>query len=458
MRWPAPDADEAQRLYELFKTQFDAARTRSEVQGAIRHAEAAHAVVPTAFKYPYAAARAYHYLDDYLSCVRWFDRAIALGPHAELPSAQTARLDCEAQLAVARVRGRDSSTLTMTFATKMGGVNREIDKTKLASLPRLFDDIPNTEAALAQALEERFPDFSVAPGTDYVVVSRHSAAEHVSRIEPFFKAIRRAHFSDAPIEPVIMVLGPDGRSMSHILDDIYPGQAFPDLPFFGLYNHRDRLIMAAVGAGYGSLLHEIVHALVAAQFPTAPLWYEESLATLYERTEWRGNTLVPLPNWRMDFISEETDPNRVFDDLGTGTRIAPQELAWLRMLLLFAGESRQLDSVDARIRETPDTYLPVDVLGSNGEWPEFVARTFLDYRAETASSASNGLSGPAEIRFVQHALNRVITAGLVEDGLTGTATDDAIREFQRRFGLDVDGVVGTETMSTLRRELAKLLN
>jgi len=462
----APSADttnpRAQQRYEQFKSEFKAAETRDAVVSAIKHGVAAHELAPTVFEYPYGVAKVYHYLDEYDFCVGWFDRAIALGPDDRLDSAVTSRRACEAQLALARVRSRDSTTLEISLATKMGSVNRELDPERVNYLPRLLPSIPDDASAQekAIALQAKFSDMEVATFDDYVVVSqrsaRTSARQHGERIAPFFNAIRKAHFSDDPIRPIVIVLGRKTYKMANMLKRVYPELNFPALPFFGFYSHQDRLIMAAVGAGYGTLLHELVHAFIAAQFPSAPLWYEESLATIYERTEWRGNTLRPLPNWRMDFINENTGIDTAFAGVGSGTKIGRAELAWLRMLLLFAFEHGSIQAVDAKVRQAPQAYLPQHVLAEiQYDWHEFVSRQFLEYRLEIGRAASNGLSGPEQIRFVQHALNAVIRAGLDEDGVSGTKTDDAIEEFQRQFGLDPDGVVGRNTMKRLRGELAK---
>jgi D-alanyl-D-alanine carboxypeptidase len=53
------------------------------------------------------------------------------------------------------------------------------------------------------------------------------------------------------------------------------------------------------------------------------------------------------------------------------------------------------------------------------------------------------------IRWVQHSLNRIIGAGLVVDGRLGPRTCRAIRHFQRKQGLEVDGIVGRRTEEAL---------
>lgn len=59
-----------------------------------------------------------------------------------------------------------------------------------------------------------------------------------------------------------------------------------------------------------------------------------------------------------------------------------------------------------------------------------------------------------EVRWLQEALNQVLGTMLVADGLYGEETRRAVRLFQQRFGLQVDGVAGPITMARLKELLA----
>jgi len=60
---------------------------------------------------------------------------------------------------------------------------------------------------------------------------------------------------------------------------------------------------------------------------------------------------------------------------------------------------------------------------------------------------------PITARQIQSALNSAISAGLKEDGIIGPLTMAKIREFQQRNDLAVDGIVGSQTETALRRYL-----
>jgi len=54
-----------------------------------------------------------------------------------------------------------------------------------------------------------------------------------------------------------------------------------------------------VSTGGGTLVHEIVHPFMAANFPACPAWFNEGLASLYEQSAERDGHIVGLTNWRL---------------------------------------------------------------------------------------------------------------------------------------------------------------
>ena len=68
----------------------------------------------------------------------------------------------------------------------------------------------------------------------------------------------------------------------------------------------------------------------------------------------------------------------------------------------------------------------------------------------------NTYSG-GDVRWVQNRLNKVISAGLVVDGVYGPATKNAVKSFQRAFGLAVDGSFGPQSKAKLIEEYNKTI-
>lgn len=85
-----------------------------------------------------------------------------------------------------------------------------------------------------------------------------------------------------------------------------------------------------------------------------------------------------------------------------------------------------------------------DGAGNEGEVSEFDELFELDGLEEEIRTDA------AYVRWVQQALNSAINAGLATDGISGPKTISAIRDFQRKAKLTVDGIVGSTTELALK--------
>jgi hypothetical protein len=54
-----------------------------------------------------------------------------------------------------------------------------------------------------------------------------------------------------------------------------------------------------IATGGGTLVHEMVHAYVEANFPDCPAWFNEGLGSLFEQSAERDGHIVGLTNWRL---------------------------------------------------------------------------------------------------------------------------------------------------------------
>ena len=78
----------------------------------------------------------------------------------------------------------------------------------------------------------------------------------------------------------------------------------PSTPY-GYYSTEDDAIVMNIGPGAGTLTHEIVHPFIEADFPGAPSWLNEGLASLYERPSDRSGRIIGLPNWRLPNLKRQ---------------------------------------------------------------------------------------------------------------------------------------------------------
>jgi hypothetical protein len=72
----------------------------------------------------------------------------------------------------------------------------------------------------------------------------------------------------------------------------------PGTPY-GFYSSGTGGLFMNISTGGGTLVHEIVHPYVEADFPSAPPWLDEGLGSLFEQSAERGGHIVGRPNWRL---------------------------------------------------------------------------------------------------------------------------------------------------------------
>ncbi len=77
---------------------------------------------------------------------------------------------------------------------------------------------------------------------------------------------------------------------------------------FGMYTLKTRTICINAGPGASTLVHEMVHPLIQTDFPHAPAWIDEAIASLYE------SPIFPTPgeiegvsNWRLARLRRALD-------------------------------------------------------------------------------------------------------------------------------------------------------
>ena len=83
-------------------------------------------------------------------------------------------------------------------------------------------------------------------------------------------------------------------------------ELFNDTPTtpFGYYSPRHNALLMNISTGGGTLVHEIVHPFMRANFSTCPAWFNEGLASLYEQSGSKDGRIVGYPNWRLPALQE----------------------------------------------------------------------------------------------------------------------------------------------------------
>ena len=77
----------------------------------------------------------------------------------------------------------------------------------------------------------------------------------------------------------------------------------PDTPY-GYYSESSKAMVMNIATGGGTLVHEMVHPFMDANFPSCPAWVNEGLGSLYEQSSERDGHIWGLPNWRLDDLQK----------------------------------------------------------------------------------------------------------------------------------------------------------
>jgi hypothetical protein len=72
----------------------------------------------------------------------------------------------------------------------------------------------------------------------------------------------------------------------------------PPTPFGYCGDNGTKLVMN-IGTGGGTLIHEMAHAFIRADFPDVPTWFNEGFASLFEQSTYVDKQIKGMANWRL---------------------------------------------------------------------------------------------------------------------------------------------------------------
>jgi hypothetical protein len=108
--------------------------------------------------------------------------------------------------------------------------------------------------------------------------------------------LKQDYFKDDPAEILDIWLFRDKESYEK-----YTRKLFNDTPTtpYGYYSESHSALIMNIATGGGTLVHEIVHPFMHANFPACPAWFNEGLGSLYEQSGDRNGHIRGFTNWRL---------------------------------------------------------------------------------------------------------------------------------------------------------------
>ena len=169
----------------------------------------------------------------------------------------------------------------------------------VAETPSLSNtDFDNHVAQLKQRLPSK--DFSIVVQRPFVVVGDEPESVVKERAEGTVKwaveKLKQDFFTQDPKDILDIWLFKDEASYKR-----HARQLFNDTPStpYGYYSRQNKALIMNISTGGGTLVHEIVHPFMEANFPKAPPWLNEGLGSLYEQCGEKDGHIYGYVNWRL---------------------------------------------------------------------------------------------------------------------------------------------------------------
>src|SRR5437588_1130649 len=151
-------------------------------------------------------------------------------------------------------------------------------------------------------LKKRLPssDFSIVVQPPFVVIGDEPAddvKEHSERtVKWAVDKLKQDYFTKDPKEILDIWLFKDSASYEKHATALFGEK--PTTPY-GYYSTAHKALVMNISTGSGTLVHEIVHPFIEANFPACPAWLNEGLGSLYEQCGEVNGHIHGFTNWRL---------------------------------------------------------------------------------------------------------------------------------------------------------------
>lgn len=181
-------------------------------------------------------------------------------------------------------------------------------------------------AAHIERLRETLPQsdqFHITISDPFVVIGNEDPATVERRAQETVawavERLQKQYFPENPDRIIDIWLFKDKETYEKFNAELFG--AAPHTPY-GYYSSARSALVMNIATGGGTLVHEIVHPFVEANFPNCPAWFNEGLASLYEQCADREGRIWGSTNWRLAGLQQAIvdDELPTFEELcGTTT-------------------------------------------------------------------------------------------------------------------------------------------
>jgi hypothetical protein len=182
------------------------------------------------------------------------------------------------------------------------------NQTKRAPADPYADHIAALRTRLAKSgltnMQIRVEDPFVVVGNG----SEQDLAQDASTVRWAVQHLEADFFDARPAKMLDVYLFRDADSYEHGVERLTGDE--PGTPY-GFYSATHSGLFMNIATGGGTLVHEIVHPYVEADFPNAPPWLNEGLGSLFEQSAERDGHIVGLTNWRLAGLQKAIAKQRV---------------------------------------------------------------------------------------------------------------------------------------------------
>ena len=156
-------------------------------------------------------------------------------------------------------------------------------------------------------LKPRLPskDFSIVVEPPFVVIGdephdvvKERAAETVKWT---VEKLKQDFFAKDPSEILDIWLFKDAASYEKHTRLLFNDK--PSTPY-GYYSRANKALIMNIATGGGTLVHELVHPFIEANFPACPPWLNEGLGSLYEQCGEQDGHIHGFVNWRLPGLQQ----------------------------------------------------------------------------------------------------------------------------------------------------------